>query len=1008
MNKNTRNSMYSLLLTIAAMMMGQGRAWASSTFSVTNADNIFTITRTETVEVETVNYRTVSLSALAGKHFTEATGSLEFAVGESEKIVTVTETAVGDIEAKYRYQTGLLRSYRFEVLNAAGAVVSHCNRAIVYGTGYQVELMKFFKNVEVKAFSGPVTVDDVGYGTSPNTYHSIDIAAYFAATAPQEYFAAIGTQLGMTFDFQAKEIEDGYQYLQILVDETENYDSGNHDGEVGELHYAQLLAGFGHDPGVVNTDYAYYSFPVGAAADINFGCHDMEWQRYKNTVGRLYTQRIKPGYQYNYQLNTRMLADANLQTLGVRFDASGKHDDRWQVKDFKAHIQAIDNVNPTVIEGDVKISAGPYNAGNTFYLSVPFSEIVYVKYTPTIVTTWGTLTYEAGAGTNVLTFKGEISYSLDTSTPLTITGLSGRVHDMRGNPYKGTASIGVTFPGYNTGGNWGSEAGADGTEGSPYIISSTNDLDRLATCVNNGDDFGPDASHPDGYFFKLGDDITFTKNDSGNNYTAIGTQDNPFCGNFDGYNHVIKDIQIYLPSNNYQGLFGHVVGGTVKDIILDGADIWANNYAGGIVGCCDGGTISGCFVIDSRIIGGNHGVIVGNNSATLTGNYYRNCQVSIDPAVSTTNIGYYDDVNLPHGFTDKYGAAEPVYTITPEANISASGASVTYLSVPYFAKNAEAKLSYSGDMTAGYNAIWYIVTSSSGTTDVSSYGLVDGYSFLMPAVDMLASVDGARLALALFDDDSARPDGKKNADYIADGGTKKVELHGRRFYQDGEWNTICPPFSLDAEALAASPLANATLMELDVTGTYDTDKRTGFDASTGTLYLYFKEATSITAGTPYIIKWGSPEGEAGYLGTAIDSPRFADVTINTAGPTLVQSADKTLTFKGTYTYLPFAAENQTILFMGEENTLYYPLPGASIGAFRSYFELANPTIEVKSFVLSFGEELPTGLSDETNGANGTNEKGLWFDLSGREIVKTANRTMPRGIYITNGKKILIK
>ena len=100
MNKNTRNSMYSLLLTIAAMMMGQGRAWASSTFSVTNADNIFTITRTETVEVETVNYRTVSLSALAGKHFTEATGSLEFAVGESEKMVTVTETAIGDISRR--------------------------------------------------------------------------------------------------------------------------------------------------------------------------------------------------------------------------------------------------------------------------------------------------------------------------------------------------------------------------------------------------------------------------------------------------------------------------------------------------------------------------------------------------------------------------------------------------------------------------------------------------------------------------------------------------------------------------------------------------------------------------------------------------------------------------------------------------------------------------------------------------------------------------------------------
>jgi hypothetical protein len=1000
------------LLTIVALTVGQS-AWADQTWSVTNEGNVFTITRSETTEQATVKYRTVSLSALAGKHFTEATGMLEFAVGESEKTVTVIEAALGDIEAQYRYQTGLFRSYRFEVLNAGGSVVSHCERVIVYGTDYQIELEKFFKNVEVKAFSGPVTVDDVGYGTSPNTYHSINIADYFSATAPQEYFAAIGTQLGMTFDFQAKEIEDGYQYLQILVDKTENYDSGNHDGEVGELHYAQLLAGFGHDPGVVNTDYAYYSFPVGAAADINFGCHDMEWQRYKNTVGRLYTQRIKPGYQYNYQLNTRMLADANLQTLGVRFDASGKHDDRWQVKDFKAHIQAIDNVNPTVIEGDVKISAGPYNAGNTFYLSVPFSEIVYVKYTPTIVTTWGTLTYEAGAGTNVLTFKGEISYSLDTSTPLTITGLSGRVHDMRGNPYKGTASIGVTFPGYNTGGNWGSEAGADGTEALPYIISSTDDLDWLATSVNEkGNDFGPDVSHPDGYFFVLGDNITYPHSNSGTNYTAIGTQDNPFCGTFDGRGYVINGIEIYLPSKSYQALFGHVVGGTVKNVILNGADIWADNYVGGIVGRCDGGTISGCFVIDSKIIGNNHGVIVGNNSATLTGNYYRDCTVSIDPAVPTTNIGYYDDANYPHGFTDSYGAAEPVYTITSGTGISASGASVTYLSVPYFAKNAEVTLSYSGEVDEGNNAIWYNVTSSSGTTDVSSYGLVDGYSFLMPAVDMLASVDVNNFALAFFDDDSARPEGKKNADYIADGGTKKVELHGRRFYQDGEWNTICLPFSLDVEALAASPLANATLMELDVTGTYDTDKQTGFDASTGTLYLYFTPATSITAGTPYIIKWGSPEGEDGYLGTAIDSPRFADVTINTPGPTLVQSADKTLTFKGTYTYLPFAAENQTILFMGEENTLYYPQSGASIGAFRAYFQLADPS-EVKAFVLNFGDETPTGLS--TLAPTGRVGEGLWYDLQGRKISPSpdpspvrAGRKLPRGIYINNGKKIYIK
>jgi hypothetical protein len=45
-------------------------------------------------------------------------------------------------------------------------------------------------------------------------------------------------------------------------------------------------------------------------------------------------------------------------------------------------------------------------------------------------------------------------------------------------------------------------------------------------------------------------------------------------------------------------------------------------------------------------------------------------------------------------------------------------------------------------------------------------------------------------------------------------------------------------------------------MELDTEGTYD-GHQTGFDATNGTLYLYFKEATSIEAGKPYLVKWGT-------------------------------------------------------------------------------------------------------------------------------------------------------
>ena len=997
-------SILAAVLTIVALAVGQ-QAWAQ-TFSVESSTigttTTFTITRSgDTSAAQTVKYRTVSLTALAGKNFVEATGELTFAAGETSKTVDVTETAVSDIVAPYCYQARQWRRYRFEVLNGNGTELAHCDRFIEYGSAYQVEIEKFFKNVEIKAIVNAVTVDDVGYGTSPNTYHAIDISKYFAATAPQKYFAAIGTQLGMTFDFQAKEIEDGYQYLQVLVDETTNYDSGNHDGEVGELHYAQLMAGFGHDPGVKNENYAYYSFPVSASDDINFGCHDMEWQRYKNTVGCLYTQRIKPGYLYNYQLNTRMLADANLQTLGVRFDASGKHDDRWQVKDFKAHIQAIDNCPPTLIEGDVKISAGPYNAGSQFYISVPFSEIVHVKNTNgvnilTINTSWGALTYEAGSGTNVITFKGTIANNLDPQTTLTIIGLSGGpVRDMRGNPYKGTANIGVTFSGYTLNGKWGSNAGADGTEANPYIISSEDDLDELATSVNGGDDYGPDGDHPDGYFFQLSQDLTYTG--SGNNYTAIGTIDNPFRGNFDGKGHFVKGIQILCTgdtdADRFKGLFGYVEGGTVKDVIVDGADIRSNNYVAGVVGCCVGGTICGCLVINSELSaygGDKRGAIVGNNSATITANYYRNCTVNNS---STSNIGYYDIVD---GLTDGAGAAEEVFTITPATNVNVSGATITYNSVPYFAKNAEVTLSYSGEVTSGYNVIQYVVTSPSGSTDCSGYGLVDGYTFQMPPVDMNASVNTSDPALALLDDDSARPAGKKNADYITAGGSgKKVILHGRRFYQDGEWNTICLPFNLALEG----SFAGATLMELDLAddGTYT--HATGLDGST--LYLNFKTATSITAGTPYIIKWGEPEGAAsGYLGTAIDSPIFANVNISNSTSTEVSFTGGK--FKGTYSPVPFTANDKSILFLGAENKLYYP-DGTSttINAFRAYFQLNDP-VAVKEFRLNFGEDDVVNEVNEVIASLEVNDNS-WYDLQGRKL---NGKPAQKGLYIVNGKKVL--
>ena len=81
-----------------------------------------------------------------------------------------------------------------------------------------------------------------------------------------------------------------------------------------------------------------------------------------------------------------------------------------------------------------------------------------------------------------------------------------------------------------------------------------------------------------------------------------------------------------------------------------------------------------------------------------------------------------------------------------------------------------------------------------------------------------------------------------------------VQLRGRTLYKDRSWNTLCLPFN----ATKTGPLAGAVIKELDTETAYNGHK-TGFD--NGTLYLNFKDAESIVAGRPYIVKWADMDDQ---------------------------------------------------------------------------------------------------------------------------------------------------
>ena len=89
-------------------------------------------------------------------------------------------------------------------------------------------------------------------------------------------------------------------------------------------------------------------------------------------------------------------------------------------------------------------------------------------------------------------------------------------------------------------------------------------------------------------------------------------------------------------------------------------------------------------------------------------------------------------------------------------------------------------------------------------------------------------------------------------------------------------------------------------------------------------------------------------------------------------------------------------------YLGTENKLYYPSANRTMNAFRAYFHLNSSPNYVKSIKLNFGET--TSLREMRN-EKGEMRNGAWYTLDGRKLQEKPTQ---KGIYIYNGRKIVIK
>lgn len=185
----------------------------------------------------------------------------------------------------------------------------------------------------------------------------------------------------------------------------------------------------------------------------------------------------------------------------------------------------------------------------------------------------------------------------------------------------------------------------DGTADSPYIITSLSNMNWLSA----------NSSCWDKHFL-LNNDIVITENaeietwDNGQGWQAIGNEELPFTGSFDGQDYYIENLFINRLTLEGVGLFGWISGESclIKNLGVKQVNIVGFKAVGGLVGVNDNySSIVNCYSQGIvRGIDNNIGGLAGKNNdfATIASSYSA-CHVFNDASNVGGLVGLNDDTS---------------------------------------------------------------------------------------------------------------------------------------------------------------------------------------------------------------------------------------------------------------------------------------------------------------------------------------------------------------------------
>ena len=448
----------------------------------------------------------------------------------------------------------------------------------------------------------------------------------------------------------------------------------------------------------------------------------------------------------------------------------------------------------------------------------------------------------------------------------------------------------------------------------------------------------------------------------------------------DGATVTLNDVDITTISNTASYKWAGITCLGDATIILKGENTIEGGYRSPGIFVPKDHTLTICGDGTLTTTGRNNSAGIGGNDETPCGN------IVIEGGTITATGG-----NYAAGIGSGRGASCDNITIiggSITANVS-SGASAA-IGCGYASSS---KPSSCGNITITNGVTRVIATKTNDNVHIigtsSKYSTCGTITIAPDLIDVLSNENKTCTlypGLVLYDTE----ENTTSIENSADRDVHDVQLRGRTFYKDGDWNTLCLPFAVSN--FAGTPLEGGIVKELQTTSNLDN----------GTLTLNFSTVTSIEAGKPYIVKWES--------GSDIDNPVFINVTIDKTNRNVAFTGG---TFKGNYAPLEITDANRNdILLLAAGNKLGYAKTdrtianGKALGACRAYFEIPadGGSQAVRQFELDFdAEEETTGIVSTTDGTDLTDKAGAIYDLQGRRIEHPK-----KGLYIVNERKVVIK